>query len=129
MKNAKIVVVDDDQDIRDSLQVILESNQFTVATAANKTEGMQTIKDFNPDLAILDVMMDTWEDGFEMARELKKDPEFKDMPILMLTGVKEKTGIGFKSTAGDPDWLPVDGFLDKPVEPDILLAEIEKLLR
>jgi len=45
MKNAKIVVVDDDQDIRDSLQVILESNQFTVATAANKTEGMQTIKE------------------------------------------------------------------------------------
>jgi CheY-like chemotaxis protein len=128
MKNAKIVVVDDDQDIRDSLQVILESNQFTVATAANKTEGMQTIKDMNPDLAILDVMMDTWEDGFEMARELKKDPEFKDMPILMLTGVKEKTGIGFKSAAGDPDWLPVDGFLDKPVEPDVLLAEIKKLL-
>ena len=129
MKNAKIVVIDDDQDIRDSLQVILESNQFTVATAANRTEGMQIIKDIKPDLAILDVMMDTWEDGFEMARELKKDPEFKDMPILMLTGVKEKTGIGFKSAAGDPDWLPVDGFLDKPVEPDILLAEIEKLLR
>ena len=122
MKNAKIVVVDDDQDIRDSLQAILEGNQFTVATAANKTEGMQTIKDINPDLAILDVMMDTWEDGFEMARELKKDPEFKDMPILMLTGVKEKTGIGFKTAAGDPDWLPVDGFLDKPVEPDVLLA-------
>lgn len=128
MKDAKIVVVDDDQDIRDSLQAILEANQFTVATAANRTEGMQAIKDMNPDLAILDVMMDTWEDGFEMARELKKDPEFKDMPILMLTGVKEKTGIGFKSAAGDPDWLPVEGFLDKPVEPEILFAEIEKLL-
>jgi len=73
--------------------------------------------------------MDTHDDGFEMARELKKDPDFKEMPILMLTGVKQKTGIGFKSAAGDPDWLPVDGFLDKPVEPDILLAEIEKLLR
>ena len=128
MKNAKIVVVDDDQDIRDSLQAILESNQFTVATAANKTEGMQKIKDINPDLAILDVMMDTWEDGFEMARELKKDPEFKDMSILMLTGVKQQTGIDFKSAAGDPDWLPVDGFLEKPVEPDVLLTEIEKLL-
>ncbi len=128
MKNVKIVIVDDDEDIRDSLQAILEGNQFTVATAANKTEGMQTIRDINPDLAILDVMMDTWEDGFEMARELKKDPEFKDMPILILTGVKEKTGIGFKSAAGDPDWLPVEGFLDKPVEPDILLAAIEKLL-
>lgn len=128
MEKAKIVVVDDDQDIRDSLQAILEGNQYTVVTAADKTEGMEKIKAERPDLAILDVMMSTWEDGFEMARDLKEDPEFKDMPILMLTGVKEKTGIGFKSTAGDPDWLPVDGFLEKPVEPDVLLAEIKKLL-
>jgi len=69
MKNAKIVVVDDDQDIRDSLQAILEGNQFIVTTAANKIEGMKTIRDINPDLAIQDVMMDTWEDGVEMARE------------------------------------------------------------
>ena len=128
MGNAKIVVVDDDQDIRDSLQVILEGRQYTVVTAADKTEGMQKIKTEKPDLAILDVMMSTWEDGFEMARELKKDSQFKDMPILMLTGVKNKTGIDFKSTAGDPAWCPVDGFLEKPVEPDVLVQEIQKLL-
>ena len=128
MEQAKIVIVDDDQDIRDSLQAILEGRQYTVLTAANKTEGMEKIKAENPDLVILDVMMDTWQDGFEMARELKKDPNFKDMPILMLTGIKDKTGIGFKSAAGDPTWLPVDGYLEKPVEPNALLAEVEKLL-
>jgi len=128
MANEKIVVVDDDQDIRDSLQAILEGRQYTVSTAASKDEGMETIKTEKPDLAILDVMMSSWNDGFEMSRELKKDPEFKNMPILMLTGVKDKTGIDFKSTAGDPTWCPVDGFLDKPVEPDILLEEVEKLL-
>ena len=129
MKNTKkIVVVDDDQDIRDSLQAILEGNQYTVVTAADKTEVMEKIKTEKPDLVILDVMMSTWEDGFEMSRDLKKDPQFKNMPILMLTGVKGKTGIDFKSTAGDPTWCPVDGFLDKPVEPDILVEEIEKLL-
>ena len=128
MENAKIVVVDDDQDIRDSLQVILEGRQYTVVTAADRTEGMEKIKTEKPDLAILDVMMSTWEDGFEMARELKKDSQFKDMPILMLTGVKDKTGIDFKSTAGDPAWCPVDGFLEKPVEPDVLVQEIQKLL-
>jgi hypothetical protein len=63
-----------------------------------------------------------------MARELKKDSDFKEMLILMLTGVKQQTGIDFKSTAGDPDWCPVGAFLNKPVEPDVLLAEIEKLL-
>ena len=128
MENAKIVVVDDDKDIRDSLQAILEGRQYTVVTAADKTEGMETIRAEKPDLAILDVMMSTWEDGFEMSRELKKDPDFKDMPILMLTGIKKETGMDFKSTAGDPDWCPVDGYLRKPVEPSILLSEVEKLL-
>lgn len=128
MGKAKILIADDDQDIRDSLQAILEGRQYTVVTAADKTEGMEKIKTEKPDLIILDVMMTAWQDGFDMARELKKDPEFKDMPILMLTGIKDQTGIDFKSTAGDPTWCPVDGFLDKPVEPDILLAEIEKLL-
>jgi len=128
MENAKIVVVDDDQDIRESLQVILEGRQYSVVTAADKAQGMEKIRAEKPDLAILDVMMSTWQDGFEMARELKKDPEFKTMPIIMLTGVKDKTGIDFKSTAGDPTWCPVEAFLDKPVEPDVLLTEVGRLL-
>ncbi|MHC4397225.1 MAG: response regulator [Planctomycetota bacterium] len=128
MQNAKIVIVDDDQDIRDSLQTILEARQYTVVTAADRTEGMEKIRTEKPDLAILDVMMATWEDGFEMARELKKDQQLKTMPILMLTGVKDKTGIDFKSSAGDPTWCPVDAFLEKPVQPDILVPQIEKLL-
>ncbi len=128
MAKAKIVVTDDDADIRDSLQAILGARGYTVVTAANREEGMATIRSEKPDLAILDVMMSTWQDGFEMARELKGDPEMKDMPILMLTGVKEKTGVDVKSDAGDPTWLPVDGFLEKPVEPALLLSEIERLL-
>ena len=128
MGKAKILIADDDQDIRESVQAILESRQYSVVTAADRVEGMEKIKTEKPDLAILDVMMSTWQDGFEMSRELKKDPQYKDMPILMLTGVKEQTGIDFKSTAGDPAWCPVDGFLDKPVELDILLAEVERLL-
>ncbi len=128
MGKAKILIADDDQDIRESVRAILESRQYSVVTAADRVEGMEKIKTEKPDLAILDVMMSTWQDGFEMSRELKKDPQYKDIPILMLTGVKEQTGIDFKSTAGDPAWCPVDGFLDKPVETDILLAEVERLL-
>ncbi len=129
MENAKILIVDDDMDLTKALQATLESKQYTVITAADRTEGMNKIKADKPDLIILDVMMSTWQDGFEMARELKKDADFKDMPILMLTGVKGKSGINFKSTAGDPTWCPVDGFLDKPVESEILLSEVRKLLQ
>lgn len=128
MRKAKILIADDDPDIRESLQAILEGQHYTVVTAVDKNDGIEKIKVEKPDLAILDVMMSTWEDGFEMSRELKKDPLLKEIPILMLTGIRNETGIDFKSVAGDPTWCPVDAFLEKPVEPDILLAEVEKLL-
>ena len=128
MENAKILVVDDDPDLTKVLQTILESEHYTVITAANRTEGMEKIRINKPDLIILDVMMATCQDGFEMSRELKKNPECKDIPILMLTAVKDKFGIDFKSSAGDPAWLPVDEFLDKPAEPHVLLTKVKKLL-
>jgi len=128
MENTKILIVDDDVDFTSLVKTILESEQYTVVTAADRMEGMEKIRTDKPDLAILDVMMSTWSDGFEMSRELKSDPQYKNIPILILTGVAERTGISFSSTAGDPEWLPVDGFLDKPVEPQVLLAEVKKLI-
>jgi CheY-like chemotaxis protein len=125
---AKMVVVDDDQDIRDFLQAVLEAQGHTVVAAGDKAAGMDAIKAEKPDLIMLDVMMAGWQDGFEMSRELKSDPDFKDTPILMMTGIKEKTGIGFKDAAGDPNWCPVDGFLEKPVQPEALLKEVARLL-
>ncbi len=128
MEKAKILVVDDDADYIYLVKTILESEQYTVVTAGDKTEGMEKIRAEIPDLAILDVMMDVWNDGFEMSRQLKKDTQFKNMPVLLLTAVENKTGIDFKSTVGDPVWLPVDAFLNKPVEPDVLLSEVKILL-
>ncbi|MHC4232783.1 MAG: response regulator [Planctomycetota bacterium] len=128
MAKATILVVDDDEDIRLAVQALLESRDYKVETAATKDEGLEKFTSVKPDLAILDVMMVSWQDGFELARELKKDPDLKNVPILMLTGVENKTGFEFKSAAGDEEWLPVEGFLDKPVEPEVLLAEVEKLL-
>ena len=128
MENAKIIVVDDDPGIRDSLQMILTSHHYTVITAANRTEGMNKIKTEKPDLPILDIMMSSWLDGLDMSKTLKDDLQFKEMPILMLTGIKERTIFDFRPRAGGPDWCSVDAYLDKPVEPDLLLAEIERLL-
>jgi DNA-binding response OmpR family regulator len=128
MENARILIVDDDIDLTKALKVTLESRKYTVVTAADRAEGMEKAQAQKPDLFILDVMMGTWQDGFEMSRELKKDRRFKNTPILMLTSIEERTGIEFKSTAGDPNWLPVEGFMEKPVEPEALLAEVERLL-
>jgi len=128
MDNAKIIVVDDDPGIRDSLQMILASHQYTVITAADRNEAMDKIRTEKPDLLILDIMMSSWLDGLDMSKTLKDDRQFKDMPILMLTGVKKKTIFDFRPKAGGPDWCSVDAYLDKPVEPDLLLAEVERLL-
>ncbi|MHC4105679.1 MAG: response regulator [Planctomycetota bacterium] len=128
MENAKIMIVDDDPDYINVVKTILEREQYIVVTAGDKTEGMEKIRAEKPDLAILDVMMDAWQDGFEMSRQLKKDPQLRNIPILMLTAVENRTSIDFKSTAPDPVWLPVDVFLDKAVQPQVLLNEVKKLL-
>lgn len=128
MENAKILIVDDDPDFVVVMKTVLEGEKYTVDTAPGKTEALEKLRAGKPDLLILDVMMDTWSDGFELARDLRKNPDYKDIPIIMLTGVEQRTGIEFKSTARDPEWLPVNTFLDKPVESKVLLAEVEKLL-
>ena len=128
MAKARILIVDDDGDLVAAIKIVLEGSGYEVVTAFDRAEGMEKLKEQKPDLVILDVMMTAWQDGFEMAREVKKDDQFKDIPILMLSGVGDKTGMDFKSESGDEEWLPVDVFLDKPVKSDILLTEVEKLL-
>jgi len=128
MEEKKIIIIDDDPDYTAVVKSILENEQYSVSVANDRKEGLDKIKREKPGLIILDVMMSTWSDGFEMSRELKKDPDLKDIPILMLTGVESKTGIEFKSSAGDPDWLPVDVFLNKSEELEILLEEVHRLL-
>jgi len=128
MGNKKILIVDDDLDLTVAIKAILENKNYKVITAINKEEGWEKIKIEKPDLLILDVMMDTSHEGFEMAREIRKESEYKDIPILMLTSISEVTGVNFSAAAADPDWLPADEYLDKPVEPDELLEQVQNLL-
>lgn len=129
MNKRKILIVDDDVDLSGSLQVVLERAGYEALTAASRQEGMEKVRTQQPDLIVLDVMMETWQDGFEMSRDLKGDPQLKDTPILMLTSIEELTGVEVKSSAGDPVWLPVNAFLDKPVAPDVLVATVQSLLQ
>ena len=129
MEKRRILIVDDDVDLSDSLKVVFERAGYDTLTAASRLEGMEKIRTEQPDLIILDVMMETWQDGFEMSRDLKGDPQFKDTPILMLSSIEELTGIEVKSSVGDPVWLPVNAFLDKPVAHDTLLATVRNLLQ
>lgn len=129
MEQARILIVDDDPDITEVMRVVLENKGYTVDSAADGNEAMAQINSARPDLIILDVMMNTLREGFLLSRKLKKDPAYKQIPILMVTAVKEKFGINFKPAAGDEDWLPVEDYLDKPVEPNVLLEKVAALLQ
>lgn len=129
MAEEKILIVDDDPDITEAMRVVLENKGYVVENALDSEAAMMSLRSSLPDLIILDVMMTTPHEGFTLARELKKNSNYKKIPILMITAVKDKTGIDFKSSAGDDEWLPVEDFLDKPVKPDVLIEKVKSLLK
>jgi DNA-binding response OmpR family regulator len=129
MEKAKILIIDDDPDITEAMKVVLEHKNYAVDSADGIEQAMESLKENRPDLIILDVMMETPHDGFTLSRQLKEDENYRDIPILMLTSVKDKMGIDFESAAGDESWLPVDEYLAKPVKPDVLLKKVEGLLK
>lgn len=126
---AKILIVDDDPDIVESTKVVLESRGYEVISASTGKEGLEKTKQEKPVLIILDIMMEKGDTGFDVCRELKKDRSYKNIPILMLTAIKERTGMDFKKEAGDEVWLPVDDYVEKPLKPDDLLSKVEALLK
>lgn len=126
---AKILIIDDDPDIVESMRIILESCRHKVKVARSGAEGLKEAKAEKYDLLILDVMMETMSTGFEVARNLRESRENKNVPILMLTAIKESTGLDFNSEVGDKDWLPVNAYLEKPMKPNELLVKVESLLK
>ncbi|MHC4758200.1 MAG: response regulator [Planctomycetota bacterium] len=128
MEKAKILIVDDDPDITEVMKLVLENEGYAVTSAEDTEKGLDAVKAEKPDLIVLDVMMNTTREGFIFSRELKDNPDWQKIPILMVTAIKEKTGIDFKDVAGDQSWLPVEEFLDKPIKPDVLIAKVRELL-
>ena len=126
---AKILIIDDDPDIVEAMKIVLEPRGYQVCAAKTGEEGLSKVRSEKPELVILDVMMETIDKGFDVAREIKWDPEYKHVPILMLTAIKERTSLDFAKEAGDETWLPVDDYCDKPLHPDELISKVEALLR
>jgi DNA-binding response OmpR family regulator len=120
---AKILLVDDDPDVVDACRLFLEKEQHTVTAAYNRTDGMSAVREQQPDLIILDVIMEQPDDGIAMAQDLRR--EGFGMPILMLTSIGKVTGLPYGK---DPDMVPVDAFIEKPVDPATLVARVAALL-
>ncbi len=127
----KILIVDDDPDIVLATRLCLEGAGHQVFSAGNSEEGRRALPEVKPDLIILDVMMDTTTAGFQFALALRSpDPAsplaaYRQVPIVMITALHRTTDLRF---GPDAEYLPVDAFIDKPVDPDKLIEKVNELL-
>ncbi|MBN1456817.1 MAG: response regulator [Sedimentisphaerales bacterium] len=124
----KILVIDDDNDFVESIVNLLEAKGYNVASASNGTDGVAKAKDNKPDLILLDVMMTTKDEGFNVARELQGIEGIKGTPVIMVTGVRKEMNLPF-GFEPDETWLPVKQVLEKPVKPETLLNEVADALK
>jgi CheY-like chemotaxis protein len=132
MANEKILIVDDDPDLVEVIKLTLEAAGYQVFDATSGAEGLQKVKEIGPDLIILDVMMDYTTEGFQVSLALRNpDPgseyaAYRDVPIMMLTAIHSTTPLRF---GPDEDYLPVDAFVEKPLEPSVLVEKVAAMLK
>ena len=122
-----LLIVDDDPDFSDAVSTVCLSAGYEVATVHSLAEARASVEARRPDGILLDVMFpEDASGGFKLAREFRR--HHAGLPILLLTAVNQKFPLGFSGSDIDPAWLPVTGFVEKPVEFPVLLEKINELL-
>ncbi len=124
----KILMVDDDQDFAQAVTDLVETQGYTLVYAINGESGFQKAKEDKPDLILLDVMMTHETEGFDISRKLHEEETTKNIPVIVVTGIRKETGVPFKY---EPDevWLPVKAVIEKPIDPEKFLKVIEEQLK
>jgi twitching motility two-component system response regulator PilH len=126
----KVLIVDDDPDVRLFNATVVEESGYSPIEAANGEEGLKIVKKDRPDLVILDVLMPK-QSGIRLYRELKTDKALVGIPVIMLSGVAKRTFLRSQKALtefGDKPVPEPENYLEKPVEPEELAREIKKLL-
>ena len=129
-ENAKILIIDDDEDYRASTRAMLEDEGYDVVEAESGKEGLQTVRTQKPDLIILDVMMESLSEGYSVNQAIKFLPEYRElgpMPILMVSSVEEDPASLF-GWIGDTTPITPDAYMTKPLDIPLFLARVRELL-
>ena len=125
----KLLVIDDDPDFVEVIVSILEDADYEVDAKYNPDEGFQALKTGSYDLLLLDVLMGRGAEGIMIARKIGDDEKLRETPILIITGMREQIAFLFPGQPVHPSFVPVDELIEKPVEPDLLLEKVSKLLQ
>lgn len=127
---ARLMIIDDDVELADNNATLLRKHGHEVSALYATKDAAKKIAAVKPDLVILDVMFpDNPVAGFDLVREIRNTPAIKDLPVLLLTGINQEFPMDFSAKDIDPEWMPVQDFMEKPVKIIPLLKKIERLLK
>jgi len=131
----KILIVDDDPDICEAMRLVLQTRDYEVAVAHDPSVGLKRVEEDRPSLILLDVMMPEGTEGFHFVWNLRKhaDRALAETPIIMITALHDQTRLRLYPEQSDGsyeagEFLPVQGFIDKPATPETLLTKVEEAL-
>jgi adenylate cyclase len=122
---ARILIVDDDPDFVEITRMILEPKGYQVSSAANGEQALIRMRQHRPDLVLLDVMMSHVLDGLDVSRQMQKDAELSDIPIIMVSSIADSPHAEVFPT---DEYLPIDGWISKPLQSDTLLEKVRRCL-
>ena len=122
---AKVLVVDDDPDFVKVTSKVLEKAGYEVLSATNGAKALQAMRQTPPDIVLLDIMMSYVLDGLDVSREMAEDPDLKGIPVIMVTSL---TGVKGNGLLPADEYIPVDEWLSKPVDPETLLSRVDGVL-
>ncbi len=125
----QLLMIDDDPDFVDGIKSILTAAKYDVDVAYNSKDGLAALEKKKYDLLLLDIMMGRGAEGVMIARKMGRDPKLREIPVLIMTGIREQIAFLFGSKALHPHFVEVDEMLEKPVEPKQLLERVEALLK
>jgi len=125
----KILMIDDDPDFVSGIKAILDKAGFEVEVAYNPKDGLQALQTKKYDLLLLDIMMGRGAEGIMIARKLRKDVKLRELPVLILTGMREQIAFLFPGEPVHPRFVEVDELVEKPIEPKLLLEKVNHLIK
>ncbi len=125
----RLLIIDDDPDFVEGIKSILEAANYDVEAAYNPKDGFRALQTKQYDLLLLDIMMGRGAEGVMIARKMRKDPKLRELPVLIITGIREQIAFLFPGEPIHPHFVAVDELVEKPVEPKLLLERVSALLQ
>ena len=128
-QQTKLLIIDDDPDFVEGIKAILDAANYQVDVAYNPKDGLNALQSGNYDMLLLDIMMGRGAEGIMVARKMRNDKKLREVPVLIITGIREQMAFLFPGAPAHPRFVEVDELVEKPVEPQLLLEKVSALLK